>query len=197
MHHIVNDGWSVGVLYRELQELYDAHVAGRTPNLPALQAQYADVSELQYQLAESDEGREQLAYWKEQLGGTLPALNLTSSCVRTATPEFRGGRVRTMLDVDIGESLKKIGRAEGASLYMVGLAAYFVLLHRYTRDEDIVVGSPIAGRTIEHSHCVLPLGRSKRSGRSYVRFAMSPLARLPTKMCRSIKWSPKFSRTAI
>ncbi len=157
MHHIVNDGWSLGVLYRELQELYDAHVAGRAPNLPALQVQYADVSELQYQLAESTDGVEQLAYWKKQLGGTIPALNLTSDRVRTATPEFRGGRARTMMAADIGESLKMLGRGEGASLYMVGLAAYYVLLHRYTRNDDIVVGSPIAGRTIEHSEDLLGL----------------------------------------
>ncbi len=157
MHHIINDGWSVGVLYRELQEFYDAYISSRTPDLPELQAQYADVSELQYRLVESNEGTEQLSYWKKQLGGTIPALNLVGDQNRAVAPQFEGDRARILLQPELAESIRQLGRSEGASLYMVGLAAYFVLLHRYTRNDDIVVGSPIAGRTIEHSEDLLGL----------------------------------------
>jgi len=157
MHHIVNDGWSVGVLYRELQELYGADVSGRAPMLPTLKQQYADISEQQYRITESSDGADQLSYWKQQLGGTIPVLNLAGDRAHTASPEFEGARVRTMMDPTIGESLKRLGRKEGASLFMVGLSAYFVLLQRYTRNEDIVVGSPIAGRTLDHSEEVLGL----------------------------------------
>jgi amino acid adenylation domain-containing protein len=157
MHHIINDGWSVGVLYRELRECYAAHVSGRSADLPELKAQYSDLSEMQHQFAENDDGKEQLAYWKQQLGGTIPALNLTSDTHGVATQGFEGGRARIMLRPEIGDALKRLGREEGASLYMVGLAAYFMLLHRYTRNEDIVVGSPIAGRTLEHAQDLLGL----------------------------------------
>ena len=157
MHHIVNDGWSVGVLYRELRTYYEARLSSRVAELPELQAQYADISELQYRLVESDEGSGQLAYWKERLGGTIPALNLVGNETRSASPEFEGGRARIMLAPKIGESLKRLGKGEGASLFMIGLAAYYVLLHRYTRNEDIVIGSPIAGRTFDRAEELLGL----------------------------------------
>jgi hypothetical protein len=151
MHHIINDGWSLGVLFREINEHYN----GAT--LPDAPMQYADATELQYRVLESDAGTEQLVYWRDQLRGQLPALNLVGDRPRPHTPTFEGKRCRTTLSAALSETIRQTARGEGASLFMAGLAAYTILLHRYTRDEEIIVGTPIAGRTVAGTENMLGL----------------------------------------
>jgi amino acid adenylation domain-containing protein len=146
IHHIVADGWSVGVLMRELTELYDAYSQDRLASLPELKIQYADYVMWQRELLESEEMKRQLAYWKRQLGGHLPVLELPSDYPRPAAPSHRGATERFRINQEITKKLKALGQQEGATLFMLMTAALNVLLHRYTGQEDIMVGMPIANR---------------------------------------------------
>jgi aspartate racemase len=146
MHHIVSDGWSVGILLRELAECYTSLCGGQKPELPELPIQYAD-----YVLWERDTMRDAaiekpLAYWREQLGGTLPVLELPFDRPRLAAAMSRGASQTVQLAKPLMQALKSLGQQEGATLFMTLLAAFQVLLHRWTGQEDIVVGSVVAGR---------------------------------------------------
>ena len=146
MHHIVTDGWSMTVLWRELAVLYGAFRAGRPSPLPELPLQYAD-----YAVRQREElGRETLAaaldYWKQALAGLSP-LDLPTDRSRPALASHEGGIVRFEVDAGLAQALKALARRERATTFMVLLAAFKVLLHRYTGQEDIAVGVPIAGRS--------------------------------------------------
>ncbi|HST62605.1 MAG TPA: condensation domain-containing protein, partial [Longimicrobium sp.] len=146
MHHIVSDGWSMGVLYRELSALYVAYREGRESPLPELGVQYGDYVVWQREQVEGEVLDRQLAYWRERLAGAPELLELPTDHPRPAARSFGGGNERLHLPPEALERLRALGREEGATLYMVALSAFQALLSRYSGSEDVVVGSPIAGR---------------------------------------------------
>ncbi|MDT5296661.1 MAG: hypothetical protein QOJ76_3541, partial [Acidobacteriota bacterium] len=146
MHHIVSDGWSVKVLVREVSALYEAYARGAESPLPGLQVQYGDYAAWQREWLQGEALDTQLAYWKRQLEGAPPLLELPLDKPRPAVQTFEGGQHTLLLPRELRDSLKRLSRGEGATLYMTLLAAFKTLLHRYTGQDDIVVGTPIAGR---------------------------------------------------
>ncbi|HEX2076802.1 MAG TPA: condensation domain-containing protein, partial [Longimicrobium sp.] len=147
MHHIVSDGWSMGVLFRELSALYEAYREGRESPLRELGVQYADYAVWQREQLEGEALDRQLAYWRERLAGAPELLELPADRPRPPVQTYRGATVPVELSPELLERLQALGRSEGATLYMVLLGAFQVLLSKYSGSEDIVVGSPIAGRT--------------------------------------------------
>jgi amino acid adenylation domain-containing protein len=147
VHHIVSDGWSSSVLNREVVALYRAFTEGKPSPLPELPIRYADYAAWQRRWLDGDVLAEQLDYWKTQLAGAPHTLDLPADRPRLPVRSHRAGRASIVLPLDLAEGLKALARREGATLFMVLLAALDVLLHRYTGQEDILVGSPIAGRS--------------------------------------------------
>ncbi len=146
MHHIISDDWSMGIFNRELAALYESCLSGQPSPLSKLPLQYADFAHWQRQWLQGKALETLLAYWKEQLGNGLPLLELPTDRPRPAVQTFRGAHYSMMVSQAILESLKALSRQEGATLFMTLLAAFQVLLYRYTGQKDIVVGSPIANR---------------------------------------------------
>ncbi|HEU4506949.1 MAG TPA: amino acid adenylation domain-containing protein [Pyrinomonadaceae bacterium] len=146
LHHIIADGWSVGVLIREMLELYEAYSEGKPIALPELNIQYADFAVWEQTRLKSAEMNKHLAYWKQQLGEQLPLLRLPSERPRPAELSYQGSRESFRIDQDIVEKLRQVGEREQTTLFMIMLAALNVLLYRYTGQHDIVVGTPIANR---------------------------------------------------
>ncbi len=146
MHHIVSDGWSVGILLRELAALYTAGAAGRFSPLPELPVQYADFVHWQRSWLDGGALEEQLAYWRRQLAAAPAVLELPADRPRPAVQTFRGAMRRLLLSPELGGALAALGRRRRATPFMVLLAAFKALLHRHTGQDRIVVGSPIAGR---------------------------------------------------
>ncbi|HVG44169.1 MAG TPA: condensation domain-containing protein, partial [Longimicrobium sp.] len=147
MHHVVSDGWSMGVLQRELDALYAAYREGRESPLPELPVQYADYAVWQREQLAGEVLDRQLAYWRERLAGAPELLELPTDRPRPAVQTYRGATVPMALSPELLERLQALGRSEGATLYMTLLGAFQVLLSKYAGSEDVVVGSPIAGRT--------------------------------------------------
>ncbi|HEX8242788.1 MAG TPA: condensation domain-containing protein, partial [Longimicrobium sp.] len=147
MHHIVSDGWSMGVLSREFSALYAAYREGRESPLPALPVQYADYAVWQREHLRGELLERQLSYWRERLAGAPELLELPTDHPRPAVQTFRGAIERFELPGELLERLRALVRSEGATLYMGVLAAFQVLLSKYSGSEDVVVGSPVAGRT--------------------------------------------------
>ncbi|MEM8546398.1 MAG: condensation domain-containing protein, partial [Cyanobacteria bacterium P01_H01_bin.119] len=139
LHHIVADGWSRGVLMRELAAGYRARLENTAPALPPLPIQYIDYALWQQQWLQSAACRTQLDYWQQQLAG-LPALELPSDRPRPAVPDFTSRTDTRTLPSDCVVALKTLSQREGTTLFMTLLAAFKVLLHRYTAQEDIGVG---------------------------------------------------------
>jgi len=146
-HHIVSDGWSMQLMVEELVRLYAALRSGETPDLPPLPIQYADYALWQRQWMEAGERDRQLLYWRDRLGGEQPVLELPLDRPRPATPSYRGARFDIALDGDLSEALHGVARREGVTLFMLLLASFQTLLHRYSGQGDIRVGVPIANRT--------------------------------------------------
>src|SRR5436309_25419 len=146
MHHIVADGWSIGILLRELGALYNAGLAHLPPSLPEPPVQYADYALWQRQWLEREVLDEELRYWKQQLAGAPERLDLPADGPQPATRGRRGAQQPLSLSAELTESLKALGRREGATLFMTLLAAFQALMHRYTGQDDIVLGTPVAGR---------------------------------------------------
>ncbi len=146
MHHIVSDAWSMGVLVSEVVELYEGYAAGREVELPALPIQYADFAVWQREWLQGDVLEEQFAYWRQQLGGTLPILELPTDRPRPALQTYNGSSLSFPLSPALSQSLQSLCKAEGVTLFMTLLAAFKVFLYRYTGQEDLIVGSPIANR---------------------------------------------------
>ncbi|HEX6911521.1 MAG TPA: amino acid adenylation domain-containing protein, partial [Longimicrobium sp.] len=147
MHHIVSDGWSLGVLQGELAALYDAFREGRPSPLPELSVQYAGYAAWQREHLRGEVLEGALAYWRGRLAGAPELLELPLYRPRPAAQSFRGAHEPIHLPAALVARLEALGRREGATLYMVLLAAFQLLLGRYAGSEDVVVGSPIAGRT--------------------------------------------------
>ncbi|MEH2080879.1 MAG: condensation domain-containing protein [Nostoc sp.] len=146
LHHIIFDGWSMGVLLKELAVVYQAFCTGKPSTLSELPIQYADFAYWQRQHLQGEVLESQLAYWKTQLGGNLSVLELPTDKRRSPVQTFRGARQHLLLPKSLTQSLMVLSQREGATLFMTLLAAFQILLYRYTGSDDIVVGSPIAGR---------------------------------------------------
>jgi amino acid adenylation domain-containing protein len=147
MHHIISDGWSLGVLIREVGALYGALVAGGRSPLAELSVQYADYTLWQREWLQGEVLEQQVAYWKERLAGAPAALDLPTDRMRPAVQSFRGTGYGFTLSPEIADALARLARSEGATLFMVLLAALQTTLSRWSGQDDIVVGTPIAGRT--------------------------------------------------
>lgn len=147
-HHIVFDGWSMGVLVREVATLYDAFVRGNSSPLPELPVQYADYAVWQRRWLQGSILEEQLSYWRRQLSGAPSLLNLPIDRPRPATRNYRGSQVAIDLEESSTERLKELGRKEGTTLFMTLLAAFQTLLYKYSKQEDIVVGVDEWGRNL-------------------------------------------------
>ena len=147
IHHIVNDGWSFGVFVREIAAIYTALAAGKPADLPALPISYIDYTRWQRKRMAGPTGQEQLAYWKTQLSADLPPLDLPTDRPRPAVQSFRGGHCYRTLPPELVQALQALSRQEDATLFMTLLAAFNVLLWRYSGQDDLLVGSPIANRT--------------------------------------------------
>jgi amino acid adenylation domain-containing protein len=146
MHHIVSDGWSMGVLVHEVAALYTAFSTGRPSPLAELSVQYADYAHWQREWLTGEVLAEQLSYWKRQLVGAPPVLELPSDRPRPAVQSFKGATEPLSIPAEVSESLKALSRSEGVTMFMLLLAAWQVLLSRYTGADEIVVGAPVAGR---------------------------------------------------
>src|SRR6185369_14505575 len=146
MHHIISDGWSMGVLVNEVAALYKSYIEDQPSPLAELPVQYADFSEWQREWLTKGNLERQLRYWKQQLGGELPVLELPADRVRPPRQSFRGSVRRFALSEELSAAIKNLGRQEGATLFMTLLAAFQSLLHRYTNQTDILVGTGIANR---------------------------------------------------
>ncbi|MFK3721581.1 non-ribosomal peptide synthase/polyketide synthase [Pseudomonas fulva] len=145
-HHIVSDGWSMQVMVDELMQLYLGFVHGRAVELPALPIQYADYAIWQRRWMEAGGSEQQLAYWREQLGAHQPVLELPTDRPRAAQPSLRGARVDLPIDNALSEALQGLAQQQQVTLFMLLLASFQVLLHRYTGQTDIRVGVPNANR---------------------------------------------------
>ncbi|MET0396761.1 MAG: amino acid adenylation domain-containing protein, partial [Longimicrobiaceae bacterium] len=147
LHHIVSDGWSRGVLVREVSTVYAAARRGETVVLPELPVQYADYAVWQRQWLSGDVLEEQIAYWRSRLAGAPPLLEIPTDRPRVVGHGPRAARHHLHLPRALSQALRERSRREGTTLFMTLLAAWQVLLGRYASQEDVVVGSPIAGRT--------------------------------------------------
>jgi non-ribosomal peptide synthetase component F len=147
MHHIVSDAWSIGVLMRELTVLYEAFCAGKPSPLPELGIQYADFAYWERQWLQGEVLEANVTYWKQQLAGVPPVLELPTDRPRPAFQTFRGSTQFFELSSNLTQRLKRLSQQQGVTLFMTLLAAFQTLMYRYTNQEDICVGSPIANRT--------------------------------------------------
>ncbi|MCP4660355.1 MAG: amino acid adenylation domain-containing protein [bacterium] len=146
MHHVATDGWSLGVLMGEVAALYEAFSRGAASPLPELPIQYADYAVWQRQRLQGEVLDAYLAYWQGQLALSPPPLRLTSDRPRTAGQSYRSEQRIRLLPPTLLAALREVGNREGATLFMTLFAAYQTLLHRYTGETDMLVGSPIANR---------------------------------------------------
>src|ERR1044071_5418236 len=147
MHHIVSDGWSLGVLIHEVVALYTAYSAGHSSPLAELEVQYADYVRWQREWLQGEVLDAQLEYWKRQLEGAQRVLQLPIARVRPAAQTHRGETKSIRLSKALSEGLKALSRREGVTLFMTLLAGLQTLLYRYSGQDDITIGSPIANRT--------------------------------------------------
>ncbi|MHC2831689.1 amino acid adenylation domain-containing protein [Bacillus sp. F9_6S_D1_P_5] len=146
MHHIISDGWSMEIFLEEWLALYEEVVDGKPAELSPLQFQYVDFAQWQKEWLVAEVLDQQLQYWKEELSGELPILQLPMDRPRSTVQTHRGAMHSVLLSHSLLEKLKEISRREGSTLFMTLLAAYQSFLSRYTGQEDILVGSPIANR---------------------------------------------------
>ncbi|MGB3534212.1 MAG: amino acid adenylation domain-containing protein [Microcoleaceae cyanobacterium] len=145
LHHIIADGWSRGILLKEFSAVYKAFEQQKPSPLPEQKIQYTDFAIWQHQWLTGEELNTQLSYWKQQLTDLAP-LNLPTDYPRPVTQTFQGKTESLTLSQELTTALKALSRQQGVSLFMTLLAAFKILLHRYSHQDDIVIGSPIANR---------------------------------------------------
>jgi amino acid adenylation domain-containing protein len=146
LHHAVTDGWSTGILFRELSALYEAFAAGRPSPLPEPEVQYADYAAWQRKHLAGERLDAQVAWWRERLAG-VPVLDLPTDRPRPAVQGHRGAVHHFRLPGEVAAALREVARREGATPFMVALAAFQVLLGRWAGQDDVIVGTPVANRT--------------------------------------------------
>ncbi|MEM5729877.1 condensation domain-containing protein, partial [Pseudomonas aeruginosa] len=147
LHHIVSDGWSTPIMVEELLQFYAGYREGRAVELEPLPIQYADYALWQRSWMEAGERERQLAYWRQQLGGEQPVLELPTDRPRPSVQSPAGDSLQVELGEDLGRSLKQLAQQQGVTLFMLLLASFQTLLHRYSGQPEIRVGVPIANRT--------------------------------------------------
>ncbi|MGA9770378.1 MAG: amino acid adenylation domain-containing protein [Blastocatellia bacterium] len=157
VHHIAADGWSMGVLTRELCELYRTLLSGNAPQLPDLPIQYADFAHWQREYLQGEVLRKQLDYWKQKLGGRLPVLELPFDHPRQSIRTSDGAAQILQLSESLTDELKTVSRQQGVTLFMTLLSAFGVLLHRYSGQKEILIGTPIANRSFEETERLIGL----------------------------------------
>ncbi|MDY6946861.1 MAG: amino acid adenylation domain-containing protein [Pseudomonadota bacterium] len=146
MHHIISDGWSMGVLIREIGALYEAFSRGQSASLPSLPIQYVDYSLWQREWLSGETLRQQMHYWKAKLAGAPAALSLPTDRARPAVQSFQGAMLPFAVPKELSDALTELSRREGVTLYMLLLAAFQTLLSRWSGQQDVAVGTLIAGR---------------------------------------------------
>lgn len=146
MHHIISDGWSMAIFVREVATLYESFSAGAKSPLSDLAIQYSDFAQWQRGWLQGEVLEQQMNFWREQLSGELPVLELPTDHRRPRQQSFRGERQTFQLSATLSERLKQLSREQDATLFMTLLAGFQTLLHRYSGQNDIVVGTPIANR---------------------------------------------------
>ncbi len=147
MHHIITDGWSIPILMGEVVALYAAQVQGISANLPPLAIQYADYAHWQRAWLQGNALQDQIDYWREQLTGAPPLLALPTDHSRPAQPTYQADTLTFTLEAGLVQGLNTLAQAHGATPYMAVLSAFALLLARYSRQQDLVIGTPIANRT--------------------------------------------------
>jgi amino acid adenylation domain-containing protein len=146
LHHIVSDGWSRGILVKELSTLYQAFSRGEPSPLPELKVQYADFAVWQREQLQGETLERELTFWKEQLAGAPPLLDLPTDRPRPAVQTYRGAAETFGFSPELSRRLKTLSQKQGTTMFMLLLAAFQTLLHRYTNEDDIVVGTTVANR---------------------------------------------------
>ncbi|PSM49383.1 hypothetical protein C7Y66_09370 [Chroococcidiopsis sp. CCALA 051] len=146
MHHIVTDAWSTGIFFSELAALYAAFIASKPSPLPELPIQYADFAVWQRQQLQGEVLETQLSYWRQQLSGNLPVLQLPTDRPRSQFQTFRGANQSFELPANLHQALRNLSHQANCTLFITLLAAFVTLLHRYTQQDDIVVGTDVANR---------------------------------------------------
>ncbi len=146
MHHIISDGWSVNVFVKEFSILYRGFLQGQPVQLPPLKIQYADFAVWQKKKLESEIKEKQLTYWKQKLGGSLPVLELPADHPRPAVKSYRGSHRKSSITGALVTQTRKMAAEHQTTVFMTLLAAFYALLYRYTQQEDMCVGIPIANR---------------------------------------------------
>ena len=145
-HQIVCDGWSIRVFFRELSNLYDAYSSGKDSNLEDLPIQYADFAAWQRQWLQDEALENQISYWQKQLKHSLSALGFSTDRPRPAVQSYRGAREAVVLSEDLAKAVRIFSQRARVTPFMTLLAAFKILLHRYTGQEDLLVGCPFTGR---------------------------------------------------
>ena len=146
LHHIISDGWSMGILFKELSDLYNIYSLGQEPSLAPLAVQYVDFSIWQREWLQGEALDQQLSYWKEQLKGIPDLIDIPADKPRPKEMSYKGGSYHYTLSKDVRDKLNDLAQEEQTSLFMTVLSIFQILLYRYTGQQDIVVGSPIANR---------------------------------------------------
>ncbi|HEV2961541.1 MAG TPA: amino acid adenylation domain-containing protein, partial [Candidatus Angelobacter sp.] len=147
MHHIISDGWSLDIFVKEVAAFYQASLTGKLPTLEPLPIQYADYAIWQREQFHGDVLEQGLQYWRQKLAGPISPLQLPTDYPRPRIQRYRGAQCHLAVEKELGKKLLPLARSEDITLFMFLLAAYQLLLHRYSGQEDVVVGSPIANRT--------------------------------------------------
>jgi Condensation domain len=203
LHHLIFDGFSgYRVFLPELAGLYEAFSQGKPSPLPALPFQFADYALQQKEWESSDTLARQMDYWRHQLAGDLPALQLPMAHPRPAERTFRGAMQTLTLPASLSDAVRQLSRQEGVTVYMTLLAAFNVLLQRYSGQEDILIGSNTAGRNYPGSEKLLGyflntiVLRADLSGRCWIACAAPPSTHFPTMRPRLTDWSRNFIPSA-
>ncbi|HKB97973.1 MAG TPA: amino acid adenylation domain-containing protein, partial [Terriglobales bacterium] len=147
MHHIITDGWSISILFRELAHCYEAFMSGQEPELPELPVQYSEYAHWQREYITGEVLAKQVTYWKGKLAGAPTILDLPTDHPRPATHSWHGATEELIFEGDVLAALKEFAQTEGATLFMVSMSAFQALLWRYTGQDSILVGTPTAARS--------------------------------------------------
>ena len=155
IHHIIFDGWSFDVLLKDLSQLYECHQRGDEPSLDGTALQYVDFAQWQREHLRGETLEHKMEFWRRELQGDLPILQLPTDHPKPPVRKYRGGVVEQSFSMEIMESLRALAKAEECTLFMTLLTAYIALLRRYTGQRDLTVGTPVAGRERAETHDML------------------------------------------